>query len=155
MEAIATPDNTEAFLRLVLDAAQHGKWALFFALLITAAVFIARVVLAKKSPFFGTGAGALLLNALASAATGVVTAFMGAPATWAAVWAVLMSVLSTYGWSLVKVLGPLLMKIPALAGVFASLNPDSTEAKAKAAAGLAAANATPVKTAQDIVNGPK
>jgi hypothetical protein len=144
MEAIATPDNLEAFLGLVLDAAAKGQWPLVVALLLTAVVFVARVLLSKKYPFFATGTGALVLNVLASAATGLATAFMGAPASWAVVWTVLMSVISSYGWTLVKSLGPLLLKVPFIAAMI----PTKAETVT-----LVPAPAVKAPTSDQIVNG--
>ncbi len=143
METGLTPDNLETFLPFVVKAIQSGQWAVVAAALLITGVWAVRTYVGPKYPFLTTGNGGLVLNLLGSFGSGLLTAAMGVPFTWALVWSVVVSVLGTYGWSILKLI-PFFRRGDAVA----------IEANAKAA-GLAAANATPIKTVGDIVNGPR
>lgn len=154
METVATPDNLEAFLGLVIKAASAGQWVLVGALGLVFAVWGARSLLSKKYEFFKSGAGALLLNVLGSLAQGIAVAVMGAPASWAIVWAVVVSVFGTYGWTLLKTFGPLVLKVPFIAAMFPPKADGPTLVLAAEKQGLAAAVVAKAPTSDEIANGP-
>jgi hypothetical protein len=154
-QAVPDPDtNLEVFLKLILDSAAGGQWAMLGALLLVGGVFLARKTLAPKVPFLATPEGGSLLNLLGSFGSALVLALTGTPFSWALVWAVLLSVLSTGGRAFVKnLLWPMLLRIPALANLFG--RGDAAEATAKAQkAGLAAAVVAKAPKADDVANGP-
>jgi hypothetical protein len=144
METGLTPDNLETFLPFVLKAMQSGQWAVVAAVALITGVWAVRKYVGPKYPFLATGTGGLVLNLLGSFGSGLLTAATGVPFTWALVWSVVVSVLGTYGWSLLKLLP-----------VFSRGSADDAEAKAKAA-GLAAANVIVAKqpSSDQIANGP-
>lgn len=151
MEAVASPENIEVFLGLVLEAIRSGQWALVAALLLVVAVFLVRKTV--KAPFLATPEGGALLNLAGSFASGLVLAFTGTPFSWALVWTVLLSVMASGGRSLIKSLLPLLLRIPFLAQAFGRGSAAEVEDAAKKA-GIAAAVGARAPKSEDIVNGP-
>ncbi len=144
METGLTPDNLETFLPFVVKAIQSGQWAVVAAVALIAGVWAVRKFLGPKHPFLATGTGGLVLNLVGSFGSGLLTAATGVPFSWAIVWSVLVSILSTYGWSLLKLLP-----------VFSRGSAAEEIKKADKAAALAAANAKPLPpTSDQIANGP-
>lgn len=146
--------NLELFLKLILDAASSGQYAMLGALLLIGGVFLVRQFLAPKVPFLATPEGGALLNLFGSFGSGLVLALTGTPFSWALVWSVLLSVFSTSGRAFVKnLLWPMLLRIPFLAKLFSRGDAAAAEAKASKV-GLAAAVDAKAPTSQDIANGP-
>jgi hypothetical protein len=149
---VATPDDPGAFFRLLVDAALAGRWPLVVAIVLVGVVWAFRKLLAPKVPFFGTGAGAAVLNLLTSFSLALVTPLLaGVSFTWAMCWVALQaSLVAAGGWSLLTHLLPL---IPGLGNLFARGDAAAITAKAEKA-GLAAAVLAKPPNSMDIANGP-
>lgn len=146
--------NLELFLKLLLDTASSGQYAVLGALLLVGGVSLARQFLAPKVPFLATPEGGSLLNLVGSFGSGLVLALTGTPFSWALVWSVLVSVLSTSGRAFVKnFLWPMLLRLPPVAKLFARGDSKAAIAGAEKK-GLAAAVVAKPPKPEDIANGP-
>lgn len=146
--------NLELFLKVLLDAASSGQWAMLGALLLVGGVWLVRFKFSGSIPFLATPEGGTLLNFAGSLGSGLVLALTGTPFSWALVWSVLLSVLSTSGRAFVKnLLWPLLLRVPFVANLFARGDAATAIATAEKK-GLAAAAGARTPKAEDIANGP-
>lgn len=154
MEAV-TPETLDQFLQLVLGAVSAGKWSSVAALALVAAVWAVRKFIAPKAPFFATGEGGAVLTIASSFVGAFATAVLaGTPFTWVLVWSSLqVALLAAGGWSLLKHLLPLLLKIPGLGAFFAAGDATASVAKSEKE-GLAAAVVAKTPKPEDIANGP-
>jgi hypothetical protein len=121
METVVTPENLEAFFKLVLTAASAGKWAQLVALALVGLVWLLRKLIVPKVPFFATGEGGALLTVLTSFVGALATAVLapGVTFSWTLVsGAFYAALMAAGGWSLAKHLLPLVMKLPFLAALF-------------------------------------
>lgn len=150
-----SPENLDQFLKLVLSAAAAGKWSSLAALALVAGVWALRKFVAPKAPFFATGEGGAVLTVLTSFVGALATAVLaGTALTGSLVWGSLqVALLAAGGWSLAKHLLPLLLKVPALAALFARGSAPVAVAEAQKE-GLAAAVVAKAPKAEDIANGP-
>jgi hypothetical protein len=115
--------DLQQLAKLAFDAASSGalSWPNLAAVAaLVAVVGLLRMVLAPRVPFFGTPEGGILLNVLASGFGAVVTALCGgSPFSWGLLGgALLMSWKAAGGWSLLKNVWPLLLKVPFIAALF-------------------------------------
>jgi hypothetical protein len=138
----------EQFLSLAIEAAKNGEWALTVVACLVLAVFLVRKFLGPKFPFLTTGTGGAVVNIALAALAGLATSMVGGvPFTWGLLAATIFSVMAAGGFSLGKAL---LASLPA----FQAVSPDA-EAKAKEAGDAAVKKAAALKSAEDIINGPK
>lgn len=153
--AVATPENFDAFSKAVIAAVADGKWPAVAALALVAAVWALRKFIAPSAPFFATGEGGAVLNVLTSFAGAIATAlFTGVTFTPALLWTSLqLSLLASGGWSLLKYLLPLLLKIPFLATIFARGSAPAAVSDAEKK-GLAAAVVAKPPKSDELANGP-
>lgn len=154
MEAVS-PENLDAFLKLVLAAVATGKWASVAALALVAAVWGLRKFVAPKVPFFATGEGAAVLTISASFVGALATALLaGSALSVPLVWSSLqVAVMAAGGWSLAKHLLPLLLKVPFLAALFPPKADGPTLVTGAQKVGLAAAVVAKAPTSDEIANG--
>jgi hypothetical protein len=145
MEAIATPENLEAFLGLIVAAIKGGQWPLLSILTLILGVWAIRKYLGPKHPALLTGAAGASLNILAGFLTAVgVSLIGGIPFTWALAGSALLSSVAAGWFSLASALLP---------GTFKRGDaPASITAAEKA--GLAAAVTAKPPTSDSIANGP-
>lgn len=141
METAITPDSLEVFAGLVVKAIQNGQWAVVVALAIVAGVWGVRKVLGPKYPVLESGRAGAILNLVGSFGSGLAVAAAGAPFSWAMVLSVVLSLMTSGGWSLVRNL--LFGRGEAPAAITAAQKE-----------GLAAAVVAKTPKAEDIANGP-
>lgn len=155
MEGVVTPENLEAFFKLVLGAASAGKWAHLAALALVAMVWALRKFVAPRAPFFSTGEGGAVLTVLSSFVGAFATALLAGTAfSWTLVWSSLtVALLAAGGWSLAKHLLPLLLKIPFIAKLFPPKADGAALVSSAQKQGLASAVVAKSPSPEDIANG--
>jgi hypothetical protein len=145
MEAIATPENLEAFLGLIVAAIKGGQWPLVAILTLILGVWAVRKFLGPKYPALQTGAAGAALNILAGFLTAVgVSLIGGIPFTWALAGSALLSSIAAGWFSLASAFFP---------DAFKRGDPAAIVTKAEKA-GLAAAVVAKPPRSTDIANGP-
>jgi membrane-bound metal-dependent hydrolase YbcI (DUF457 family) len=145
MEAIATPENLEAFLGLIVAAIKGGQWPLVAVLTLILGVWAVRKFLGPKYPALLTGAAGASLNILAGFLTAVgVSLIGGIPFTWALAGSALLSSVAAGWFSLASAFFP---------GAFSRGNAAASISEAEKR-GLAAAVAATPPTSDSIANGP-
>lgn len=99
-----TPENLEAFARIILEAVQSSNWSLLASLALVALVWASRKFLAPKVPFLGTDAGGALLALAGGAAGAILTAVMaGSAFSWPLVLLGLKTGFTAAGgWAVIK-----------------------------------------------------
>ncbi len=143
MEAIATPENLEAFLGLVVAAIKGGQWPLVAVLVLILGVWAIRKFLGPKYPALQTGAAGASLNILAGFLTAVgVSLIGGIPFTWALAGSALLSSVAAGWFSLASAFFP---------NLFSRGDASAEIAKAEK---LAAAVVAKPPSSTDIANGP-
>ncbi len=155
MEALITPDNLSEFLQLVVSAVAAGKWASVAALVLVATVWALRKFIAPKVPFFATGEGGAVLTIATSFGGALATALLAGTAVSGGLIlsSLQVALLAAGGWSLLKHLLPLLLRVPFLANLFAR-GDAAVAVTAAQKEGLAAAVAAKTPKAEDVANGP-
>lgn len=109
--------DLEAFATSVLNAVQHGNWALVAALAVLALVWAARRFGGNKFPFLRSDAGGAVLALAMATAGAVVTALSAGSALSIALFlgALKVGFVAAGGWSTVKKLLPWIMNAKATA----------------------------------------